>query len=84
MTKASITQFEADVTHLKAVVKEKEANISNLNDLNAQLQGIGDSTEDRLRTELKTALADIFTYQEEISTYKRTITDKEYESQRMK
>jgi hypothetical protein len=76
--KASITQLEADVVHLQAELEEKKANISSLNDTNAQLQSLGDLSDDRVKTDLQTALGDISKYKEEINTYKRTISDNVY------
>jgi hypothetical protein len=80
--KETIKQLESEVARLKAVVQEKEANIADLNKAMTQLQAIDSSTEDQVRENLRKALGDIYTYQEEIGQYKTTIAENDVENQR--
>ncbi len=77
--KATITQLELDVERLKAVIQEKEANISDLQVTNTALKSIDDMSEDVLKRSAQEAESKALTFQQEIRKYERLTLERQKE-----
>jgi hypothetical protein len=65
--KATITQLESEVAHFKAVVQEKEGNISDLQAVNTSLKSMEGMSEDSLQKSAQEAEAKALTYQQQFA-----------------
>jgi hypothetical protein len=77
--KTSITQLKDEVTHLKAVLQEKEANISDLQETNNSLKSMEGMSEDLLKIQAQEAESKVLTYQQEVRKYERMTSEQQYE-----
>jgi hypothetical protein len=75
--RATITQLESEVAHFKAVVQEKEANISDLQAANTSLKSMENMSEDSLKKSAQEAEAKALTYQQQIRQYERVTSEQQ-------
>jgi peptidoglycan hydrolase CwlO-like protein len=82
--KASITQLENKVARLKAVLTEKEANISDLQETNSSLKSMEGLSDDLLKIAAQEAESKALTYQQQNREYARIVREKQNEMDQLR